>query len=504
MTRPPRSTRPGARRQSARSGDSIASNAISPADRDAQVPLDRSARALAAETLNAVEERPVFLRTVLDELCETLRVVGRDRALALEIAAGVTRRRATLDAVLNAHLRSPDARIESRLRTLLRMGAYQLLFLATPPHAAVYEMVELARRQQPRWARFVNGVLRAVQRDLSGVMLETPRADAVPVCRFREVGNDDRGEPALVVEYQQLLSAPFPSPDVDLSAYAATAFGLPQWLAARWRDRYGDAELLRLAAWFATPGRTTLRVNPLRATGETVLRQLRESEVAAIEGNRTGAIRLLTHARIDQLPGFAEGQFSIQDESAQAAIELLDPQPAQQVLDLCAAPGGKCSAMAERMQNQGRIIAADTDAARLALVAPGAERLGLTIIEPLVVRPDNSDLPAGPFDRILIDVPCSNTGVLGKRPEARWRISEAGIAELTATQRRLLNGALDRLASDGQLVYSTCSIEPEENAELVHAILDARPEFLLVREIHHRPGDPGDGGYQALIRRMNT
>jgi len=423
-------------------------------------------------------------------------VKRRDRGLALELAAGVTRRRATLDAVLAPHIRAPEGRIEPRLRTVLRIGVYQLLFLKIAPHAAVYETVELARQQQPRWTRLVNGVLRAVQRDLSEEIAFEPSVHAVPVC------TPSKDEAAGVqMEYRQLNTAVFPSPAGDVRGYAASAFSLPHWLAARWQARYGDTELLRLAALFTLPGRVWLRVNPLRATGADVLQKLEAAGVLAVAGTRPHSIRLVEPGPVEQLPGFSEGLFSIQDESAQAAAVLVDPQPGQRVLDLCAAPGGKSAALAELMHNQGQIVAADIDPRRAELIGSGAERLGITIIEPLVVRPDSSDVPAGPFDRILLDVPCSNTGVLGKRPEARWRISEAGIAELTEMQSRLLRAALSRLTEGGQLVYSTCSIEPEENEQVVRGALAEHPEMSLIREHHHRPGLPGDGGYQALIRR---
>jgi 16S rRNA (cytosine967-C5)-methyltransferase len=459
-----------------------------------------SARAVAFEALVAIEERPVFLRAVLDELCAAFEVDSRERGLALEIAAGVTRRRATLDALLATHLRAPGGRIEPRLRIVLRMGVYQLVFLATPPHAAVFEMVELARRQQPRWTRLVNGVLRAVQRDMTEEPAAGPQPNAVPVCSV-DVTSDDDGY-AVTIAYRTMQSSPFPSPEFDFARYVAAAFSLPDWLAARWEQHVGRDELVRLAAWFTTPGGVSLRVNRLRATRDALLDQLRSAGITAIAGGLEGAIRLAEHARVEQLPGFSDGLFSVQDESAQAATASLDPQPGQRVLDLCAAPGGKSAALAERMQDRGTIIAADTDAARVALIGRGAERLGLTIIEPIVVRTDSSDVPVGPFDRILLDVPCSNTGVLGKRPEARWRISESGIAELAVVQSGLLAAALDRLAIGGRLVYSTCSIEPEENEQIIENALAPRSDFRLVREAHYHPGRPGDGGYQALIERV--
>jgi 16S rRNA (cytosine967-C5)-methyltransferase len=339
-----------------------------------------------------------------------------------------------------------------------------------------------------------------VQRDLTGKSAAGPQSNAVPVCTIDTTAYEER--PFVSTDYRTLHSSPFRSPESDFGPYIAGAFSLPDWLAARWQRRHGGDELLRLAAWFATPGGVSLRVNRLRATCSDVLDQLRAAGVAAVAGGREDAIRLLERARIEQLPGFSDGLFSVQDESSQAAAALVDPQPGERVLDLCAAPGGKSAALAERMQNRGAIIAADTDPARVALIGRGARRLGLTIIEPIVVQADNSNVPAGPFDRILLDVPCSNTGVLGKRAEARWRISEPGIVELAASQSALLEGALDRLAVGGLLVYSTCSIEPEDNEQIIRRVLSQHSQLKLLRELHHTPGRPGDGGYQALVQRL--
>jgi 16S rRNA (cytosine967-C5)-methyltransferase len=242
-----------------------------------------------------------------------------------------------------------------------------------------------------------------------------------------------------------------------------------------------------------------LRVNPLRSDRESVLAELRAAGIAALPAQLPESIRLSARARAESLPGFKEGRFSVQDESAQHAAALLDPQPGESVLDLCAAPGGKTTHLAERMRNTGRITAVDVDAERMARVETAASRLGLTSIETRLAAADASDVPAGPFDRILLDVPCSNTGVLGKRPEARWRISPEGIAELTIVQRRLLVAAIARLAPTGRLVYSTCSIEPEENEDVVRAALGDHPELKLLEERRHVPGQPADGGYLALI-----
>ena len=204
---------------------------------------------------------------------------------------------------------------------------------------------------------------------------------------------------------------------------------------------------------------------------------------------------------MQRLPGFDEGWFAVQDESAIAAAALVDPQPGQRVLDLCAAPGGKTAHLAALMRNQGRLLATDVDRDRLKRVRETCRRLGVDIVETRVIARDGSDLPDEMFDRILLDVPCSNTGVLGKRPEVRWRLRPDEFAELAGIQAGLLRRACDRLVAAGRLVYSTCSIEPEENRAVVDAVLHDRPDLKLVEEHAHIPGKPADGGYQALVVR---
>jgi 16S rRNA (cytosine967-C5)-methyltransferase len=240
---------------------------------------------------------------------------------------------------------------------------------------------------------------------------------------------------------------------------------------------------------------------------------LAEHGVDAAPGALAESIRLGGTARIDTLPGFQEGLFSVQDESAMLAIDRLAAQPGETILDLCAAPGTKTTHIAERMHNQGSIIATDIRAERLARVAENCIRLGISIVHPILI-PESPDvasngasaleLCSGPFDAILVDVPCSNTGVLGKRPEARWRITQTDIEELAAQQLRLLESACRRLRPGGRLLYSTCSIEPEENEQIVRTVLRREQTLSLVGEWHQVPGRLGDGGYQALLIRVES
>jgi 16S rRNA (cytosine967-C5)-methyltransferase len=258
---------------------------------------------------------------------------------------------------------------------------------------------------------------------------------------------------------------------------------------------------MRLGFWFNLPARLCLRVNTLQTTRERLLESLHGAKIEARPGTLPEAIWLEETAFVQRLPGFEAGWFAVQDESAIAAARLLDPRPGQTVLDLCAAPGGKTTHLAALMNNEGRIVAADVDGERLRRVEESCRRLGVGIVATRAVPRDGVDLVDEIFDRILVDVPCSNTGVLGKRPEVRWRLQPADIVDLAGVQTRLLRAACARLAPSGRLVYSTCSIEPEENRAVVDAVLRERDDIVLLNELHHIPGQPADGGYQALLQR---
>jgi 16S rRNA (cytosine967-C5)-methyltransferase len=337
----------------------------------------------------------------------------------------------------------------------------------------------------------INAVLRSLGRNVTDEFVTLPAANAVPLAASL----------ASVTQYRVLMNEVFVDPAHDWPAYFVAAFSFPQWLAARWHKRFDRQELARLGFWFNSPAKLCLRVNLIRTTREQLLASLLAAGIEARAGQHPEAVWLEQSAFVQRLPGYDEGWFAVQDESAIAAAALLDPQPGQRVLDLCAAPGGKTAHMAALMQNQGRLLATDVNSERLQRVAETCRRLGLGIVETRVVSRDAINFPEEAFDRILLDVPCSNTGVLGKRPEVRWRLRPAEIAELALIQAGLLSRACEKLAAGGRLVYSTCSIEPEENRAVVDAVLRDHPELMLLREIHHHPGHPADGGFQALLQR---
>jgi 16S rRNA (cytosine967-C5)-methyltransferase len=373
----------------------------------------------------------------------------------------------------------------------LRLGTYQLVLMTQiPPHAALHQTVELAAAQgRPGAKGFLNGVLRRVAELLTPTptWADGPAADAVPLEDGRQ---------------RRLNKAVFPEPTTEPAAYLAAAYAWPEWLTERWLARHGWDECLRLGSWFAGPAPLWLRVNPLRVERDAYLERLREAGVAAESGTHPQAIRLLEHATVRELPGYADGDFSVQDQAAMKVATALDPRPGMAVLDLCAAPGGKTTHLIELMANAGQVVACDIDEQRLRTVMTLAERLGLGGIATMKLS-ETVQPPARQYDAAVADVPCSNTGVLGRRPEVRWRLTPRELPFLTALQQRLLTTAIESVRSGGAVVYSTCSIEPEENGELVRQVIEQRNDVRLEAEEISIPGQPADGGYWARLRKAH-
>ncbi len=448
-----------------------------------------NARSLALQVLLDCRNHDAFVQEILDRRFSVHTLSAADRRLVTQLVYGVLRRRGTLRALLQPFVNRPAHKVEPWLWDALYLGACQLALLThIPSHAAVHETVELAVAFGRPGARgFLNGILRRVAELMTEERTTNSAADALPL---------EQGE------YRRLSRAVFADPAAHPHEYLAVAFSLPDWLVQLWLPRYGFEECRRLGFWFAGPVPLTLRCQPLRYSREQLLAALHQAGHAAEPGEHPQAIRLHESGPIRDLPGYAEGWFSVQDESAMRVASALAPQPGETILDLCAAPGGKTTHLAELMHNTGRIIACDVDDRRLQTVFSLAQRLGLTIVEPYRLQgDDDAGVPPGPFDRVLVDVPCSNTGVLGKRPEARWRLRPDDLRQLVDLQTRLLRTATQYVRPGGVIVYSTCSIEPEENHQVIETILKSTPELYLEASEDAVPGRPADGGYWARLRR---
>lgn len=461
--------------------------ADAPAAAEATVTDIVSGRLLAYHVLQQHEQTDQFLQELFAAADPQHHLAPGERAAAVDIAAGVVRRRRTLDKLLQAQISRPQHQVETDLWRVLRIGAYQLVFGRTPDHAAVDSTVELCRLLgRERWTKFANGVLRGLGRLLLDEFVSAPSATALPVSQG---------------QYRRMASAVFADPDSQLTEYIADAFSLPVVLAERWVQRMPLPALLAAGFHAVDPPQLTLRVNSLRSSAEQVLALLNASGCDVRQGRLETSLLLSGGQRVERLPGYADGLWSVQDEAAMFAARLLAPRPGERILDLCAAPGGKTCQLAELSNEAALITACDVSAARLQRIRENIQRLQLHNITLQQIQRDGSDLPAGPFDAVLVDVPCSNTGVLSRRPEARWRFHPAELPELVALQTRLLLNACELAGPGGRVVYSTCSLEPEENRGVVQAVLQGLRTWTLVTEQEHLAGQPADGAYQALLQR---
>ncbi len=432
----------------------------------------------------------------LERLLDRGELSIQDRALAHELALGTCRRRATLAAVQRAFLAQPDRRLPGALNEILSIGLYQLLFLTrVPDFAAVHEAVEQAiRHRHRRQSGMVNGLLRTVARNCSELQTgEIPlAADVLPV------------GPS---SWRKFSKPVFPDPAVDSTGYLAAAFSLPEVLAARWIKQAGS--LQQATAW-ATHANCRppliLRVNAIRTTTDAALAALAAEGIQAGRHTNGESIVLEQHTDVRKLAAFRDGLVQPQDPTASAVVTgAVRPKAGEKILDFCAAPGTKTTHLAERMGNCGAITAVDVSSEKLTAIESNCRRLGVTIVQTILAERVGGLEPAG-FDVVLADVPCSNTGVLARRVEARWRFDVAALDKLVSDQRFLLAAAGQFVRPGGRLVYSTCSLEPEENSQIAHAFTRRNDRFKLLDEKLTLPAgadDPAtwhDGGYYAVFQ----
>jgi 16S rRNA (cytosine967-C5)-methyltransferase len=387
----------------------------------------------------------------------------RDRALAGEIATGTLRWQGALDHVIAAFARRPAARLDPEVLDVLRLSAFQLLHLdRIPASAAVNDAVDLTRRAGKKSAAgMVNAVLRRISRERSGLPLP-PR-------------------PRTGTERTEAI------------AYLSITLSHPEWLAARWLDRYG---LERSEAWTRfnnAAAALALRANRLRTTPEEL------AKILAAHGVETEPARFSPDGLVVRTgnplltPVADQGLFVVQDESSQLVALAAAPRPGERVLDACASPGGKTTAMAAAMSDRGIIVATDLRGRRVELLARTVRTAGAQCVR--VVQADASGgLPfAAAFDAVLLDAPCSGLGTLRRDPDVRWRRQPEDLPVLAATQLSMLRQAADVLKPGGRLLYATCSSEPEENEEVVSRFLDERRDFSLA------PGDALPAPVQPFI-----
>jgi 16S rRNA (cytosine967-C5)-methyltransferase len=408
------------------------------------------ARQLAFETIRATFEREAHTELAFRQAADAARLAGRERAQAQRLSFGTVQRRGTIDAALERLVDRPLREVDPQVLAGLRLGTYELLFAdGTPDHAAVDQAVELVKRAGASHASgFVNAVLRRVGREREALI-------------------------------EALLS------DDSTPESAAVKHSAPLWLAQMWWRELGAEDARSLLAASNEPQEAAFRVNTLRTDVEAVLARLRDAGVTASGApymamdhtKRTGSEGPLELPEMIVIEGqtgdlvpelIAAGELTPQSRGSAAVVEVLDPQPGEHILDLCAGPGIKTGQVVARMGDRGEVISVESDPERAAEVAAQAARLGLRSVT--VIEADATEAGMAPgFDRVLLDAPCSDLGALSSRPDARWRKSPATIERLVEVQSELLQRGLEALRPGGTLVYSTCTISRRENEGRIDA-----------------------------------
>ena len=451
-----------------------------------------SARDIA---VRALRDRAGNVSAHLRRLSSQGAVSGVERALATELALGTVRRKPTLQAVLNAYLTSPGRRIKASVTNVLLVGLYQVLFLdRVPDFAAVNEAVSQARRLAgAKQAGFVNGVLRSVLRGLSPVSPGRGAAatDVIPLTPQTHRRADRRI---------------FPDPGEAPVDYLLAAMAMPGPLAERWLSRLGSLEKVADLGYNANARAPLIaRVNSLKTTVAGCVAALADEGVdARPHENRLSIVISHSTTAMTELAAFTGGLFQPQDPTASAVATAAGATAGMNVLDLCAAPGTKTTHLAELMSNRGSLVAADVSGEKLSQIESNCTRLGVTIVSTILAEQAGTLEPQS-FDVVLADVPCTNTGVLARRAEARWRFSEKALSRLVSDQKAIAAAAALFVKPGGKLVYSTCSIEPEEGPPIVRWLCRQRRGLRIENEKMTLPGGTEtpdrwhDGGYLAVL-----
>ena len=454
-------------------------------------PPSRSARSVAVEVLDRFDARRDYAAAILDRLLDQT----DQRQRATDLVFGTIRNSPAIDTVVERFSGRPTKRIDRRLLNIIRVGVYELLYCPeTPDYPIVNEAVNTAKSiGAGKQTGFVNAVLREIIRHI--VNRDATLSESMPARTLVRT-------PSAGCEFDADVL-----PD-SLPEHLSACFSLPSWLVTEWIDHLGPEAARQVC--LASNRRPSLyvRVNPLKTTAAALLQRFGQSGIEAEEVSPpkmrdSASLRVSGPHSVTALPGFSEGLFTVQDISASKAAWALDPQPDWTILDLCAAPGTKTTLLAELAHDAARIVATDIDAKRLERVRENVKRLGIEGVRVVPYAQIEEAEPAS-FDAVLVDAPCSNTGVLARRVEVRLRITPGSITELAKTQSALLDKAAALVKPTGRICYSTCSIQGAENADVVHAFLDTHPQFELKYEELTLPSADAfdhDGAYVALLAR---
>ncbi len=438
-------------------------------------------RGIAVKILNRVDRTDAYLDKLLEIEIKNSELSGPDKSLLFEIVHGVMRWLGRIDWILNGFYKGQFSKCIPNVKNALRVALYQILFLdKVPDYAAVNEAVEFVKKLQgQKPADLTNAVLRNIIRSKNAIN--------------------------------------YPKPEEDIVNYLSAYYSHPGWLVKRWVARFGREFTEQLLIADNNKPYLALRVNNIKSNIDELKGLLDKVELKYSQGKYVNEfVRLHTLTNITDWEYFTKGYFSVQDESTGIPCKLLEVKPGMRVLDLCAAPGGKTAFLADMMNNEGEIIALDRYESRLKILSKNLERLGVTNVKTIVVEAEafqDEEL----FDRVLIDAPCSGLGTLTKKPDIKWKRDLGDIRKIVNIQYELIKKGASLVKPGGILVYSTCTIEPEENFEIVRKFIDEQPGFQLLNArdfiAEELVGENGcvqtypnvhqiDGSFAAKLQRM--
>lgn len=397
------------------------------------------AREAAAKILLKMELDGAYSSLALNEALKIQAGNEKDNSLITSLVYGVCERRLTLDHNISLYLRSPLKKLHPAVLTYLRLGAYQILYAERiPDRAAINESVELAKKNK---LAFASGLINAVLRRISAEGLKLPSED-------------------------------------DRKKYLSVKYSCPEALLDLFLSAYGEQNAVDILEASVGKRPVFLHVNTLKCSSAELAEQLRTSGIGISDTSLPDCLTAENTGDITALPAYRSGCFFVQDMSSQTACRILDAQPGETIVDCCAAPGGKTFASAIAMRNEGTVIACDVYPHKTELIEKGAQRLGLSCVKTVCADANKLKYSLSEADRVLCDVPCSGFGVIGRKPEIKYRsVDEA--SGLPAIQLEILENCSSIVRPGGVLVYSTCTLNPAENDEVCDAFLERHPEFSV-------------------------
>lgn len=392
----------------------------------------KNTREAIARLLTDIEKDQSYIQLTLKQELSAFEVL--DRAFMTEVINGTIKYKIRLDYIISQYSKTPLSKMKPLIRNILRMSVYQLLFLEKiPASAAINEAVKIVhKRKMSNLAGFVNGILRTIDRQRDKIV--------------------------------------YPDQTKDRMAYLSVYYSMPEWLIKNWLDEYSVEIVEKICNALNERPRVSIRTNRLKTSYENLYETLEKEGMEVTKGNLLPqeCLYIGGTGAIQEIPSFKRGEWTVQDESAMLVAHVLAPNPGDRVLDMCSAPGGKSTHIAELMGNKGHVISTDLHAHKIEIIEKNSKRLGCTIVEP-VLQDGTKRVQAweGTFDKVLLDAPCSGLGIIKRKPDIRYSKSKEDLEQIAALQKELLDTAVSYLKEGGNLVYSTCTLSKKENEELV-------------------------------------